>query len=98
MKLKDVVGGMKASDSSCSKPQDCDVCIEGKMIESRNRNPDARAAKPLELVHTDLAEPIDLSSREGFRYSIAFTGDYSGAIFVYFLKNKSDTVAATEKF
>lgn len=98
MKLKDVVEGMKASDSSCSKPQDCDVCIEGKMIESRNRNPDARAAKLLELVHTDLAEPIDLSSREGFRYSIAFTGDYSGAIFVYFLKNKSDTVAATEKF
>ena len=78
--------------------QDCNVCIEGKMIESRNRNPDARAAKPLELVHTDLAEPIDLSSREGFRYSIAFPGDYSGAIFVYFLKNKSDTVAATEKF
>lgn len=98
MKLKDVVEGMKGSDSSCSKPQDCDVCIEGKMIESRNRNPDARAAKPLELVHTDLAEPIDLSSREGFRHSIAFTGDYSGAIFVYFLKNKSDTVAATEKF
>ena len=98
MKLKDVVEGMKGSDSSCSKPQDCDVCIEGKMIESRNRNPDARAAKPLELVHTDLAEPIDLSSREGFRYSIAFTGDYSGAIFVYFLKNKSDTVAATGKF
>lgn len=63
MKLKDVEG-MKVSVSSCSKPQDCIVCIEGKMIESRNRNPGARAAKPLELVHTDLAEPIDLSSRE----------------------------------
>ncbi|KAL9986763.1 hypothetical protein ACROYT_G000956 [Oculina patagonica] len=89
---------MKISNSSSSKPQDCNVCIEGKMTQSRNRNPDARATAPLELVHTDLAGPIDPASREGFRYSIAFTDDYSGAIFVYFLKRKSDTVAATKKF
>ena len=50
------------------------------------------------MVHTDLAGPIDPVSREGFRYSIAFTDDYSGAVFVYFLKSKSDTVAATQKF
>lgn len=68
------------------------------MIQSRNRNPVARATKPLELVHIDLAGPIDPASREGFRYSIAFTDDYSGATFVYFLKNKSETVAATKKF
>jgi len=68
------------------------------MTQSRNRNPDARAAAPLELVHIDLARPIDPVSREGFRYSIAFTDDYSGAVFVYFLKSKSDTVAATQKF
>ncbi len=28
----------------------------------------------------------------------AFTDDYSGAIFTYFLKAKSDTVKGTEKF
>ena len=97
MKLKDVVEGMKISDSSSSKPQDCNLCIEGKMTQSRNRNPDARATTPLELVQTDLAGPIDPVSREGFRYSIAFTDDYSGAVFVYFLKSKSDTVSATQK-
>lgn len=84
LKLKDVVEGMKISDSSSSKPQDCNVCIERKMTKSRNRNPDACATAPLELVHTDLARPIDPVSREGFRYSIAFTDDYSGAVFVYF--------------
>lgn len=68
------------------------------MTQSRNRNPDARATAPLELVHTDLAGPIDPASREGFRYSIAFTGDYSGTVFVYFLKSKSDTVATTQEF
>ena len=98
LKLKDVVEGLKISNSSSSKPQDCNVCIEGKMTQSRNRNPDSRASAPLELIYTDLAGPIDPVSREGFRYSIAFTDDYSGAIFVYFLKSKSDTVAATQKF
>ena len=68
------------------------------MTQIRNRNPDARATAPLELVHTDLAGPIDPVSREGFRYSIAFTDDYSGAVFVYFLKCKTDTIAATQKF
>ena len=98
LKLKDIVEGMEISDSSSRKPQDCNVCIEGKMTQRRNRNPDACATAPLELVHTDLAGPIDPISREGFRYSIAFTDDYSGAVFVYFLKSKSDTVAATQKF
>ena len=37
LKLKDVVEGMEISDSSSSKPQDCNVCIEGKMTRTRNR-------------------------------------------------------------
>ena len=97
MKLKDVVEGMKISDSSSRKPKDCNVFTKGKMTQSRNRNQDARATAPLELVHTDLAGPIDPVSREGFRHSIAFTDDYSGSVFVYFLKSKSDTVAAAQK-
>ena len=75
---------MKISDCSSRKPQDCNVCIEGKMTQSRNRNPDSCASAPLELVHADLAGPIDPVSREGFRYLIAFTDDYLGVIFVYF--------------
>ena len=96
VKLEEVVDGMKISDSSSRL--DCETCILGKMTQSRNRNPDVRSKVPLELVHTDLAGPIDPMSKEGFRYSIAFTDDYSGVVFVYFLKNKSDTVKATKKF
>ena len=50
------------------------------------------------MVHTDLAGPINPVSKEGFKYCIAFTDDYSGVVFVYFLRNKSNTVDATEKF
>lgn len=48
------------------------------------------------MVHTDLARPIDPVSRDGHRYALSFTDDYSSAVFVYFLKNKSDTVTSTE--
>ena len=93
-KLENVVDGMKISHKSSSKPSDCSVCMLGKPTQNRNRKPDARATAPLDLVHTDLAGPVDLASKEG----LAFTDDFSGADFVYFLRNKSDTVAATEIF
>ena len=95
LKLENVVDGMKITDKTNF---DCDVCTLGKLAQFRNRTPDARASAPLELVHTDLAGPISPVARDGFRYAISFIDDYSGVIFLYFLKQKSDTVAATERF
>lgn len=80
------------------KSMQCDVCVQGKFTQSRNRKPDVRAKSPLELIHTDLAGPIDPKFREGYRYALSFTDDHSSAVFVYFLKHKSDTVDATERF
>ena len=47
------------------------------------------------LEHIDLAGPTEPISTDGFRYAIVLTVD-SGV--VYFLKNKSDIVVATERF
>lgn len=44
-----------------------------------------------------MAGPIHPESRDGHRYVLSFTDDFSSEVFVYFLKNKSDTVLATEK-
>lgn len=52
----------------------------------------------LELVHTDLAGPIEPESIDGHKYAMSFTDDYTSAVFVYFLKSKSDVVQAMEKF
>lgn len=71
---------------------------KGKFCQSRNRESDIKAKKPLELVHTDLAGPMPRPSIEEYRYSQSFTDDHSGTILVYFLKSKSDAVKATEKF
>jgi hypothetical protein len=98
VKLQGLVEGMNISGKLEPSKLICNTCIEGKFVNSRSRKPDARAQKPLEKVHVDLAGPITPVSREGFKYCIAFTDDFSGAVFVYFLKSKSDTSVATEKF
>lgn len=95
LKLPEVVEGMKITGNT---KLDCNVCAEGRFINSRNRKTDTKAGEALELVHTDLAGPIKPTSQDGYKYAISFTDDFSGAISVYFLKNKSDTTLATEKF
>ena len=69
----------------------------GKMTQSFSRHSDVRATKPLELVHCDLCGPIQPVAKDGFRYAISFVDDFSSATTVYFLRQKSDTVQATEK-
>ena len=95
LKLPDVVVGMKITGET---KVDCNVCTEGKFTNSRSRKADAKASMPLELVHTDLAGPIEPISQDGHKYAISFTDDFSGAVSVYFLKKKSDATLATEKF
>jgi len=95
IKLENVVEGMRISDKSDFS---CDVCTMGKMTQSFNRHSDVRATKPLELVHCDLCGPIQPVAKDGFKYAISFVDDFSSATTVYFLRQKSDTVQATEKF
>ena len=93
--LDKVVRGMKITDKA---DFDCTSCVLGKQTVARSRKPDVRATGPLEFVHSDLSGTIDPTARDGFRYGMTFTDDYSGAIFIYFLKQKSNAVDALHKF
>ena len=95
LKLEGVVEGMRISSKEI---RDCETCSLGKMSQYRSREPDMRATSNLELVHCDLAGPINVVGREGYKFAITFVDDYSGIIMVYLLRNKSDTTKATEKF
>ena len=94
-KLPNVVNGMEIGEK---QEFYCGICAEGKMFQYRNREADRRATHQLELVHCDLSGPIDPVAKGGFRYAICFVDDFSGLFVVYFLKQKSDSIAATEKF
>ena len=74
------------------------MCHGENVTQHRSRESDERATCPLELVHCDLAGPVDPTAKDGFRYALSFVDDYSGVNMVYFLKQKSDTTVATERF
>ena len=94
-KLENVVEGMKIITKG---KLECGTCVQGKMSQYQNREPDRHATSPLQLVHSDLEGPITPESKDGHKYAMVFVDDYSGALGIYFLKNKSYAVKATEQF
>ena len=50
------------------------------------------------FLHNDLAGPIKPRAKEGYKYVLNFTDDYSGLTMLYFLKHKSNTLLATTKY
>ena len=76
----------------------CDVCLQGKMTDSRSRVPDNSANAPFELVHIDLAGPIDPEGIDGHKYALNCVDSFTGLICVYFLKQKSDACDAFKQY
>ena len=95
IKLESKVRGMHIKDKS---EFNCETCTISKLTNSRNKHAVPRATSPFELVHVDLAGPIDPISTNGFRYAMIITDNFSGCMFTYFLKVKSDASLAFEKF
>ncbi len=77
---------------------DCEAYTLSKQRNVHYREPDVRAKEQFQLVHTDLAVPIDPIAKDGFQCAIILTDIYSGCFFTYFRKEKSDAVKGTEKF
>lgn len=68
----------------------CIHCFEGKHDRMPFKNVGSRAARPLELVHSDLCGPMENLSYGGMRYFITFTDDFTRMVHVYFLKKKNE--------
>jgi hypothetical protein len=66
----------------------CTVCIRTKHRRRICRQPQRRATRPFELVHSDLCGPMRTDSHGGKRYYIVFIDDFSRWTFVYFLHTK----------
>ena len=95
VKLEKIVDGMNITHKGDFV---CEPCILGKQAQTFSRKPIMRATHPLEFVSSDVCGPIDPPSSDGFRYVISFVDNFSGYIFLYLLKNKSDAAKALKKF
>ena len=83
--LEGVVQGMIISDSS---KFDYKACTLAKQVNVRSKQPDVGAICPFELMHIDLVVPIDPLAKDGFKYVISFTGDFSGCL-IFLKKNQT---------
>ena len=66
---------MKIKEKFGTLNKNCEIWIQGKFFQGRNRQPDRRAASTLELIHIDLTDPIEPADINGHRYEITFTDD-----------------------
>ena len=96
-KLPNLVKRMKIKLTT-NYPLNCDIFIQGKMSNDRNKTLDSKAKKILILVYSDLAGPLQPLAKDGHKYVLNFIDDYSGLTMLYFLKHKSNTLLATTKY
>ena len=91
-----LVKGLVSRSSSDDTP--CAICARAK--STRNPFPSHRHRRqaPLELVHSDVAGPLPVRARGGFRYTIVYVDDATGYICSGLLKRKSEQPALFVKF
>ncbi|XP_074346456.1 uncharacterized protein LOC141685242 [Apium graveolens] len=75
------------------------ACVNGKQHQqSFPVGKSWRAKRPLEIVHTDIAGPFDISSLGGNRYYLTFIDNFSRKSWVYIIKEKSEALDKFKEF
>lgn len=96
-KLSSVTPGMPLISIPKHTPL-CLICQDAKQARKASPPQTSRIADGLlQLVHSDLAGPF-IPSLGGASYFMGFTDDFSRFSVIYFLKHKSEAMAAFESF
>ena len=73
----------------------CKPCLLGKMTKTPFSGTMERATDLLEIIHTDVCDPMHVEARGGYHYFLTFTDDLSRYGYIYLMNIKSETF---EKF
>ncbi|KAH9670375.1 retrovirus-related pol polyprotein from transposon TNT 1-94-like protein [Citrus sinensis] len=76
----------------------CAGCEYGKAHQLPYEELKFRAKEPLELVHSDVFGLVKQPSISGMRYMVTFIDDFSRYVWVFFMKEKSDTFSKFKEF
>ncbi|KAI3672479.1 hypothetical protein L6452_38568 [Arctium lappa] len=84
---------------SCDDSYDvCESCLMGKMTKAPFKGKPERATELLGVIHIDVCGPFSSTTRNGHRYFITFTDDFSRYGYVYLMKNKSESFELFKEF
>jgi transposase InsO family protein len=91
------VKGVPDRITAPANPKPCDGCKFGKSKCAAFPSSDSRTEHLLDLIHMDLVE-YPVQSIDGYRYTLTTLDDHSSFGLTWFLKHKSDTLAAFKQF
>ena len=76
----------------------CEGCIAGKEKRRTFKSSGRRASHPLEVIHSDLAGPMETLSIGGNRFFVIFVDDHTRHTWVAFMKSKDQTLEIFKTF
>ena len=76
----------------------CGPCLTGKMTKTPSSATMKRASDLLEIIHTDVCDPMSVEARGGYRYFLTFTDVLSRYGYIYLMKHKSETFEKFKEF
>src|SRR5229473_2020944 len=92
------VKGMDFGSSTMDIPTICHGCELGKSTCKPFPGSTKTTSRILEIVHSDLAGPMQTKSIQGSSFIATFVNDHSRHTVIYFLKTKNQFAAALQKF
>ena len=70
----------------------------GKMTKTPFSGTMERATDSLEIIHTNVCDPVSVEARGGYHYFLTFTDDLSRYGYIYLMKHKSETFESSKNF
>ena len=75
----------------------CELCLAGKAT-IKPFSKAMRTSSPLELIHSDIFEPMNVKSRHGAIYFITLTDNYSRYGYAYLLSHRCEALNVFKRF
>ena len=69
----------------------CEPCLMGKMTRAPFSETMEQDNELMEIIHTNVCDPMSVEARGRYRYFLTFTNDLSRYGYIYLMKYKSET-------
>ena len=76
----------------------CEPCFMGKMSKTPFSGTMERATDLLEIIHTDVYNPMSVEAHGKYHYFLNFTDDLSRYEYIYLMKHKSEIFEKFKEF